>query len=116
MRAKNHSSGGKARGSGGSRAGKQAKQAKPRAKARPKARPTPVPVPVPVASAPANGLMARLLGRDAAPEELSDGVPRDDRTLEIVTADIIVQRDANTASGPTPGRRPPPPPRRTTGR
>ena len=64
------------------------------------------------------GLLARVTGRDVTPEDLSDGVPRDDRTHEIVTADILVQRELDAASGPTPDRRPPPPPppRRATGR
>ena len=62
-------------------------------------------------------LFARMTGRGTktgSPE--SDGVPRDDhRTMEIVTADIILQRDVGASSLAAPSakrdrRKPPPPP------
>lgn len=58
-------------------------------------------------------LFARMTGRANPKDSLeSDGVPRDDRTLEIVTGDIILQRDADAPSRSVKGGRktPPPPP------
>lgn len=143
MRAKKQDTRSKPRASGTQGSGKHPKAARPKAKTAPRAKPvargkaaspprrtktTRPPVPAPVAAEPPRapgvlarleGLLARVTGREVAPDDLSDGVPRDDRTHEIVTADILVQRELDAASRPTPDRRPPPPPpppRRATGR
>jgi hypothetical protein len=55
-------------------------------------------------------LFAKMTGRGTKTE--SDGVPRDDATMEIVTADIILQGDAPSLTPPSAkrDRKPKPPP------